>query len=217
MNYDNMAQPWSTQAATQTRLPINSNSRYFFAHNPENWELKLFEKTTTEETKRKKQTVPVLLPVLSSIPEEPGVNGTKSVGRHVDSGVMRTHLMDSGWTILDTGKHDYMRIYPAHKGNYHTSRWISFEKVGKRIIQKFDADSFDEWRLQLMKKGVIAVPHPQIAALKLIQMDRAISRLEREQHIPEVNARLKSKQAKYKQIKAAIARVEQNGVNAYVF
>lgn len=215
MNYDDMAQPWSTQATAQTRLPLKSNARYFLAHNPENWELRLFETTTSTDDSRKRKQVPILLPMLSSIPEVAGVNGTKQVGKHIDSGLMRTQLQDHGWTILDAGKHDYMRIYPAQKGNYHTSKWISFEKVGRRVIQKFDADGFDQWRLELMQKGVISPPHPEIAALKLIKMDRAMSRLERDQHIPEVSARLKSKQAQYKQIKAAIQRVEDKGVNAY--
>jgi len=215
MNYDDMAQPWSTQATAQTRLPLKSNARYFLAHNPENWELRLFETTTSTDDSRKRKQVPVLLPMLSSIPEVAGVNGTKQVGKHIDSGLMRTQLQDHGWTILDAGKHDYMRIYPAQKGNYHTSKWISFEKVGRRVIQKFDADGFDQWRLELMQKGAITPPHPEIAALKLIKMDRAMSRLERDQHIPEVSARLKSKQAQYKQIKAAIQRVEDKGVHAY--
>jgi hypothetical protein len=215
MNYDDMAQPWSTQATAQTRLPLKSNARYFLAHNPENWELRLFETTTSTDDSRKRKQVPVLLPMLSSIPEVAGVNGTKQVGKHIDSGLMRTQLQDHGWTILDAGKHDYMRIYPAQKGNYHTSKWISFEKVGRRVIQKFDADGFDQWRLELMQKGAITPPHPEIAALKLIKMDRAMSRLERDQHIPEVSASLKSKQAQYKQIKAAIQRVEDKGVNAY--
>jgi len=175
----------------------------------------LFETTTSTDDNRKKKQVPILLPMLSSIPEVAGVNGTKQVGKHIDSGLMRTQLQDHGWTILDAGKHDYMRIYPAQKGNYHTSKWISFEKVGRRVIQKFDADGFDQWRLELMQKGAITPPHPEIAALKLIKMDRAMSRLERDQHIPEVSARLKSKQAQYKQIKAAIQRVEDKGVHAY--
>ncbi len=68
-----------------------------------------------------------------------------------------------------------------------------------------------------MQMGAIEPPHPEIAALKLIKMDRAMSRLERDQHIPEVSARLKSKQAQYKQIKSAISRVEQNGARAYAF
>jgi len=215
MNYDDMAQPWSTQATAQTRLPLKSNARYFLAHNPENWELRLFQTTTSTDENKKRKQVPILLPMLSSIPEVAGVNGTKQVGKHIDSGLMRTQLQDHGWTILDAGKHDYMRIYPAQKGNYHTSKWISFEKVGRRVIQKFDAEGFDQWRLELMQKGAITPPHPQIAALKLIKMDRAMSRLERDQHIPEVSARLKSKQAQYKQIKAAIQRVEDKGVHAY--
>jgi len=45
-----------------------------------------------------------------------------------------------------------------------------------------------------MQRGAISPPHPEIASLKLIKMDRAMSRLERDQHIPEVSARLKNKQ-----------------------
>lgn len=215
MNFDNMAQPWNNTAINKTRLPLKANSRFFLAHNPENWELKIFDTMTTIEDKKKKISVAILLPSLSSIPETPGVNGTKTIGQHIDSGVMRTALSDNGWTILDASKHDYLRVYPAHKGNYHATRWTSFEKVGKRVIQNFDNDSYDQWRLQLMQKGIISTPHPEIASLKLIKMDRAMARLERDQHIPEVSARLKNKQMEYKQIKSAIARIEQYGVNAY--
>ncbi len=196
---------------------MKGNAKYFLAHNPENWELRVFDKYNTEDGKRKRYTVAVLLPVLSSIPEVPGVNGTKAVGKHLDSGLMRTTLRDNGWTILDAAKHDYLRIYPAMKGNYHTSKWISLERVGKRIIEHFDSDGFDEWRLQLMQTGVINTPHPQIASLRLISMDRAMSRLERDQHIPEVANRLKSKQTQYKHTKAAIKRIEELGKDAYVF
>lgn len=217
MNFDNFAQPWSAQQQQQTRVPMKSNPKYFLAHNPENWELRVFDKYSTDEGKRKRYTVAILLPVLSSIPEVPGVNGTKAVGKHLDSGLMRTTLRDNGWTILDAAKHDYLRIYPAIKGNYHTSKWIRLEKVGKRIIEHFDSEGYDEWRLQLMQTGVIDTPHPQIAALRLISMDRAMSRLERDQHIPEVANRLKNKQVQYKHTKAAIARIEELGRDAYVF
>tara|TARA_X000000950_G_scaffold157531_1_gene193201 strand:- start:293 stop:946 length:654 start_codon:yes stop_codon:yes gene_type:complete len=217
MNYDNFAQPWSAQQQQQTRIPIKGNDKYFMAHNPENWELRVFDKYNTEDGKRKRYTVAVLLPVLSSIPEVAGVNGTKAVGNHLDSGLMRTTLRDNGWTILDAGKHDYLRIYPAIKGKYHTSKWIRLERVGKRIIEHFDKEGYDEWRLQLMQTGVIDTPHPQIASLRLISMDRAMNRLERDQHIPEVANRLKSKQTQYKHTKAAIKRIEELGKDAYVF
>lgn len=215
-DYSRYAQPWEQKTEVQTRIPKKANSRFFFAHNPENWELKMVEGySMTEEGKRKKQKIPMLLPVLSSIHEVPGVNGTRAVGSRIDSSIMRTNLLDQGWTIIDPIKHDYIRVYPAHKGNYHTSKWIRLEKVGRRVIEHFDADSFDEWRIEIMKSGVLNPPHPQIAALRLISMNRAMSRLERDQHIPEIANRLKTKQTELKNTKAAIARVEKLGRLAY--
>ena len=66
-----------------------------------------------------------------------------------------------------------------------------------------------------MRDGVIDAPHPQIAALRLIGMNRAMSRLERDQHIPEVSNRLKSKQEELRLTKKAIKRVEDLGAGAY--
>ena len=171
--------------------------------------------TTNTEGKKKKEKIPLLLPVLSSIPETPGVNGTRAVGGRIDSSIMRTNLQDKGWTLLDPARHDYMRVYPAHKGKYHTSKWIRLEKVGRRVIEHFDQDGFDQWRLSLMRDGVLNSPHPKIAALRLITMNRALSRLERDQHIPEVANRLKSKQEELRLTKKAIERVEKLGGDAY--
>lgn len=215
-DYSKFAQPWEQKADVQTRIPKKANSRFFFAHNPENWELKMIEGySMAEDGKRKKNKIPMLLPILSSIHEVAGVNGTRAVGSRIDSSIMRTNLLDQGWTILDPVQHDYLRVYPAHKGNYHTSKWIRLEKIGRRVIEHFDADSFDEWRISLMKSGSLPAPHPQIASLRLISMNRAMSRLERDQHIPEIANRLKTKQLDLKHTKAAISRIERLGKLAY--
>ena len=66
-----------------------------------------------------------------------------------------------------------------------------------------------------MRDGILNPPHPQIASLKLIGMNRALSRLERDQHIPEVANRLKSKQEELRLTKKAIKRVEDLGEGAY--
>lgn len=215
-DYTKFSQPWEQKTQVQTRIPKKANSRFLFAHNPENWELKVIETyTTNSDGKRKKEKIPLLLPVLSSVGETPGVNGTRAVGNRIDSSIMRTMMQDKGWTLLDPGKHDYMRVYPAHKGNYHTSKWIRLEKVGRRVIEHFDQDGFDKWRLELMTSGALNPPHPQIASLRLISMNRAMSRLERDQHIPEVSNRLKSKQEELRLTKKAIKRVEELGGAAY--
>ena len=215
-DYSKFAQPWEQKSEVQTRIPKASNARFFFAHNPENWELKVFEGyTMTEDGKKKKSSIPMLLPVLSSIGETPGVNGTRAIGNRIDSSIMRTNLQDKGWTILDPARHDYLRVYPAHKGNYHTSKWIRLEQIGRRMIEHFDQESYDEWRRELVASGALNPPHPQIASLRLISMNRAMSRLERDQHIPEVATRLKSKQEELNLTKKAIERVDKLGGSAY--
>jgi hypothetical protein len=214
--YDSFSQPWEEKQSAETRIPKKKNPRFFFAHHPENWELVMFEKTLSGEEKRKRITIPLLLPVLSSVQEEPGVNGTRAVGGRLDSSIMRTSLRDRDWTIIDPKKHDYLRVYPAHKGNYHTSRWIRLEKIGRRIIEHFDQKGFDDWRRSLIAEGHLNPPHPQIAELRLISMNRSMSRLERDQHIPEVATRLKGKQEEFKQTKKAIALAAKHGRDAYV-
>ena len=214
--YEKFSQPWEERQTAETRIPKRKNPRFFFAHHPENWELVIFEKYEMIDDKKKKVSIPLLLPILSSIQEEPGVNGTRAVGGRLDSSIMRTSLVDKDWTILDPRTHDYLRVYPAHKGNYHTSKWIKLEKIGRRIIEHFDKKAFNEWRRSLIAEGHLKPPHPQIAELRLISMNRAMSRLERDQHIPEVANRLKSKQEDYKQTKKAIALAAKHGRDAYV-
>tara|TARA_R100000388_G_scaffold93327_1_gene77772 strand:+ start:514 stop:1170 length:657 start_codon:yes stop_codon:yes gene_type:complete len=215
--YDSFAQPWEEKTTQTTRIPRKANPRFFFAHNPESWETVIFEKYQITDDKKKKVSIPLLLPVLASCQEEPGVNCTRIINGRIDSSMMRTNMQDQGWTILDPKRHDYLRVYPAHKGNYHTSRWIRLEKVGRRMIEHFDQKGFDEWRLSLIADGHIAPPHPKIAELRLISMNRAMSRLERDQHIPEVEMRLKKKQKEYNDTRKAISRVERHGRDAYVF
>lgn len=214
--YDNFSQPWEEKQTAELRIPKKKNPRFFYAHHPENWELVMFEKTEISGDKRKKTAVPLLLPVLSSVQEEPGVNGSRAVGGRLDSSIMRTSLTDKDWVILDPKRFDYLRVYPAHKGNYHTSRWVKLEKVGRRMIHHFDQLGFDDWRRSLVADGHLSAPHPKIAELRLISMNRAMSRLERDQHIPEVATRLKSKQEEFKQTKKAIALAAKHGRNAYV-
>ena len=214
--YDNFAQPWEEKTTQGTRIPKKKNPRFFFAHNPESWETVIFEKYQIIDDKKKKVSIPLLLPVLSTCQEEAGVNLCRIVNGRLDSSMMRTNMQDQGWTILDPRRLDYLRVYPAHKGNYHTSKWMRLEKVGRRMIEHFDQKGFDEWRMSLVADGHIQPPHPKIAELRLISMNRAMSRLERDQHIPEVEIRLKKKQQDYRDTKKAISRVDKLGRDAYV-
>ena len=65
MDYSNFSQPWEEKTATTTRIPVRANARFFFAHNPENWELKIYRTQIQEGKKKKSVEIPMLLPVLS--------------------------------------------------------------------------------------------------------------------------------------------------------
>tara|TARA_R100001440_G_scaffold40604_1_gene60351 strand:- start:5782 stop:6423 length:642 start_codon:yes stop_codon:yes gene_type:complete len=211
MDFSNYAQPWQEKKQQQTRIPIKANDRFFFAHFAENWELVTFETTQN----KKKVFVPMLLPLLSSIPETAGVNGCRTSGGRIDSSVMKAQMIQAGWNIIEPNQIDYLRTYPAIQGNYYTSKWTKLEKVGSRMISTFNHAEFNEWRRELMETQYISAPHPQIARLLLIDQNREITKLEQNQHIPEIAVRLKSAQNKYNGIKKAISNIEKKGVKAY--
>lgn len=217
MDYSNFAQPWQEKREQETRIPVKANTRFFFAHFAENWELVNFETTQKgEDGKRsKKIQVPMLLPLISSIPEQAGVNGCRTVGGRIDSSIMKAQMVETGWRIIEPNQIDYLRTYPATRGSYYTSKWTKLEKVGSRILTTFSHDDYNDWRRELMETKYISAPHPQIAKLLLIDQNREITKLEQSQHIPEIAVRLRTAQKKYTDIKKAISRIEKLGFKAY--
>lgn len=215
MDYSNFAQPWQETRDKQTRIPIKANARFFFAHFAENWELVLFETKPEEGKKGRRVEIPLFLPMLSTIPEEAGVNGCRTVGQRLDSSLLKAQMINKGWTIIEANQHDYLRTYPATRGTYYTTRWTTLEKVGSRILHSFSRDEFNEWRRELMDNGSIPLPHPQIVKLQLIDQNREISKLEQNQHIPEIAVKLKSAHKRHADIKKGIARIQKLKAKTY--
>lgn len=217
MDYSNYAQPWQEKREQETRIPIKANTRFFFAHFAENWELHVFTKSTRdgESKKSKRVELPMLLPLLSSIPEQAGVNGCRVIGGRLDSSIMKAQMIESGWQILEPTRIDYLRTYPATRGTYYTSKWTKLERVGSRMLTTFQHDEYNNWRRELMLSQTISLPHPQIVRLLLIDQNREITKLEQSQHIPEIATRLKMSQKKYADINKAIDRLEKLGPDCY--
>lgn len=209
MNYEDIAQPWQTTAQQQITLPTRSNNRFFYKHHPKNWELYYFE---TEGKGKKPETVrkAVWLPDLHIHHETPGVNGTRGFTNNPDSGLARTRLVDKGWTIINPSQHDYLRKYPARKGSYWADKFTTLENIGGELVKSYRHDLFAGWRLELMKKGVLQLPHKTFILRKMMDVQRRIERHTRNQHIPEIAAKLKGLQDLHNDMKLALKDLEEN-------
>jgi len=217
MDYSNLSQPWQEQQIKNQRTPLRRSASYFFGHHPENWEVVVYTQSKSGDKKTKKISIPILLPVLSTIVEEAGVNGVRMQGKRPDSSLLQTRMIQSGWTILDPNRHDYMRLYPAINGGSHFSnKFTKIENLAGRIIKTFDEEMFRDWRCELMVSGAIALPHKAIIQLMLIDQNRSISKREQNQHTPEGAARLQAAYDKYSDIETASNRITKMREKAYV-
>ena len=213
MDYSNLSQPWQQQQQQMQRIPLKRSASYFYAHHPENWELVI----KTKKEKSKQIEIPLLLPLLSTIPEEAGVNGVRMNGKRPDSSIMQARMIKSGWNILDPNKYDYMRLYPASNGgHYFSNKFTKIENLAGRIIKTFNEELFNEFRKSLMIDQHVSLPHPAIIQLLLIDQNKTISKYEQSQHTPEGAARLKAAYKKYDDIEKASQRITTKREKAYV-
>ena len=210
MNYKEYAQPWQQTAQQQVTLPVRANSRFFYKHHPKNWEIHYFE--MEQKTGKKTEVVkkPVWLPELSTHHETPGVNGTRGYTNNPDSGLARTRMQDNGWTIISPNVHDYLRKYPARNGSYWADRFTRLENIGGDLITSFNHEDYANFRLSLMRDGVLQLPHKTFLQRKMMDIQRRIERHTRNQHIPEIAARLRGLQDLHNDMKKATTDLQKN-------
>tara|TARA_R100000655_G_scaffold61013_1_gene99375 strand:- start:5526 stop:6179 length:654 start_codon:yes stop_codon:yes gene_type:complete len=215
MNYENIAQPWQTTAQQQIVLPVKGNSRFFYKHHPKNWELCYFDVEVKAGKGTKTIQKPVWLPALHTHTETPGVNGCRGYTANPDSSHTRTRLTDKGWTIIPPAEHDYLRKYPARKGSFWADIFTKIENIGGDLVQTFNHKKFQEWRLSLMVDNIIKLPHKTFLQRKMIDVKRQIERHTRNQHIPEIAAKLNGLQKIYNDMNTAMQDVVKNGEKHY--
>ena len=215
MDYTDYAQPWSTQQKKAVQLPVRANNRFFFKHHPRNWELWHFEIESTSSKRTSKKLKPVWLPVLHTHHESAGVNGTRGSGKIVDSSVPRTRMLDDGWTILRPEELDYLRQYPCRGGAYWADKFTKIENLGGDLVTTFDHDEYASWRCSLMAKGLVPLPHQTFLKRAINLNTRKINRIARDQHIPEIAAKLKTLQQLQNDMNTALEDVKKNGAKHY--
>jgi hypothetical protein len=147
--------------------------------------------------------------------ERAGVNGIRSNGRTVDSTNRQASLTRDGWTILLPSNHDYMRVYPCRGGKYYDSKFNQLENIAGQMVTTFDREAFNLWRLELLLNGTVKMPHPNILRRYVISKRRGFERYIRQQHIPELAARLEAMRQEADLMQKEIDAINAKGLEAY--
>ena len=209
------SQPWSNQIKQSEHLPLRGNSAFIFTHNPSNWEMYRF--IIENEDKRKKPVEhAVLLPLFTSLRVTGGVNGVRDGGKP-DPSIAIAKATQNGITVLHPNQYDYLRLYKARSGTYHTDIWTKIEVLGGQCVFEFDHEAFAYWRLDLILKGTIKPPHKHFIQLLQMGRQRSIDRLALDQHIPERALKLKQKQEDIRALMDFKERLENVGLEVYNF
>ena len=125
--------------------------------------------------------------------------------------MLSSKLTKQGYAIIDPREHDYIRIYPARGGNFHTSRFVKMESLAGRLIQSFQHAEFLAFRLGLVASGRINLPHDHVIKLMLLDQQEKINRMERDQLKPDIKAKLVIEIQKLKDLEKAIADIREHG------
>jgi hypothetical protein len=108
-----------------------------------------------------------------------------------------------------------MRIYPAHQGNYHTTKFVRVEVLGGEMVTTTDRDGFNEWKKRLIADGHIKTPHPQILKRIMHRQQELIVMHASKPHIPHAIEMHKAAQTKLEYMQLALDGVIKKGADYY--
>lgn len=178
-------QPWQGQSqhdfTANDALNIPPNHPFHLMHHPLSWEHIAGEGEKTGEW----------LPTFASLKEDPGVNGVRQTQFGPDSSQARLNFQDNGYTIIDYGSHEYLTRHLTRSGGYYYCLiWSSPKQVANKVFWALDNEKFNQFRRELIEKGVIDKPEPEILELLCDRWRRRIERHARNQHIPEIKEKM---------------------------
>ena len=208
MSFDHIAQPWTSSTSnTNNRLKIKGNDMFFYAHHPRNW--------SCIEMPHGKKTKWLWLPKLNKVPEKAGVNLVRGNQGRTDSALAQTVLMPKGFTILYPSKHDYLRIYPAIRGKFHTTKFVKLEQLAGDIIKTKDAAAFNAWLQSLVAEGHIDVPHPHMLKKIMNMQTELINMHANKQYLPLAKEEMTNAEVILQGMHEATAGVKKEGKKYY--
>ena len=208
MSLDHIAQPWTaSRNNASNRLKIRSNDMFFYAHHPKNW--------SCVQLPDGKKTKWIWLPKLNKIPETAGVNLVRGEQGATDSTLAQTTFIQRGFTVLNPAKIDYVRVYPAIGGRYHTTKFMKLENLAGEVIKKNDAAAMNEWLCKLIADGHIDPPHPHMTKKIMNMQEQLITMHTNKQYLPLAKAEMSAAEQLLEGMKEATAAVQKHGVKYY--
>ena len=189
-------QPWTGRQRDpeEYRINMTPNAPFYYMHNPLSWEY-------CDE-------MDSWLPVLSQLSEEAGVNGVQQSGRGADSTHARVHFMDEGYTILDYTELGYLTRYRCRTGGYYYCDIHARPKdISGHVIWTLDTEQHNAFKKALLDNGYIDMVDPDICDMLTDRFQKRLRRLFREQHIPEIKAKMDTIQARVEKMKKATAKI----------
>lgn len=214
MDYSSIAQPWAQPSGQTPRLPVRANFPIFLKHHGKGWRFEYL--TIKGKGKAADKTIGAWLPNIQLEYERPGVNGIRTDGRNIDSTLRQANLNKEGYTTILPHQADFLRVYPAQNGKYYTTKFFKLENIAGELIKTLDKEAWAQFRIQLILDGVIRQPHPTILERIRIQRARHIDRYIRQQHIPELAAKMKAIEAEVKGMSEATKLIQEKGRDYYV-
>ena len=213
--------PWKPIEGTQTpRLPAKPNHPFFYKWHPSNWDFIYREMEVTTGKGEKKKTTTVkkgfFIPMVRMERVVPGVNGIRQIqGEIGNPGSRIGRLQQQGWVYLDPQRYDYMSVYPVRGGRYHVPKWMNVKVVAGHLIQKMDTAAFQQWAVDLLCSDILGYPEPHFWELAIHQESKGPEKLIKQQHLPEIKAKLDELNDKLKDMKAFMKEFETRGLEIY--
>jgi hypothetical protein len=165
--------------------------------------------------KKDKKTIPRLLPNLGSLKLTPGVNLVRQNGKNVNANIAISDLEDRGFTIIDSNKYDYIRVYPCLNGSRYEDRFTNFEQLGGSLIRSFDHEEFNEFRCMLMREGALDLPHEHFIKIMIQDNQKIIDKYAQSQHNPNHQVLYNNAIQKDKDLKAVKQALKKQGREYY--
>lgn len=155
-------------------LKLPASPDFYLIHHPNGWALE------------KSDDGYELLPTLKEMVLLGGINRVMLTPNGPDSGLARTKLRDSGWTVLED-QDEYRVLVDVKDGVAHRLRWDVIHRYpdGSSDVQ-FDRAGWLAWRRSLVERGVVAPPRPAVVRQLRARLERRIGRRGANLHIPAV-------------------------------
>ena len=169
-------QPWTGRDPIHhNTLPIKPNHPFWYMHHPNTcWEFVNYQDQW------------LFIPSFRRLFQQAGVNGVRMVPRGgADSQMARVRMMDDGFEVLDI-ELGYQSRYKCRGGYFYANVFDTPKVLGNRVIWKRDDKAWIDWRLDLLRQGILKQPDEDILSLFIERQEKRVERNEGKNMTPRL-------------------------------